>query len=585
MTTNATSAFAPSSPSMHRRSAVRLLAASVGMTLSACALPVSTGVPPTATPPATLGATAGVGGQQTGSGAATADILPAYIQQTGGPRPDYPSTGPLYEDGFESYPRNPSATWKNGPPGLGSTVQTLNVAAIPIPPTPLDQNPAWQEVNRRLNATVNFTAYGSADYIAKIATIMAGNDLPDIVYLYSFVGIPGVAQLVEKTASDLTPYLAGDAIRDYPNLAAIPTYSWKNSGSIQNGRLYGVPLHRYAPGPVMYRNTEIYDREIGPNYVPKSADDFKRVLQQLNRPADGRYALGTYQGAVYFLPAYAAMFGAPNNWTLDSTGNLVKDIETSQFKGAVGFVRDLVALGLFHPDSQSFTDTNAARAAYLGSKWVVYTDLFGIAWQDIWVRGAQVTPRVSTVPLPPFAAEEDGKATHFLSAGFAGPNMIKKASESRIKEILRIMDWLAAPFGSAEDLLLTVGVPEVDYTLDQAGTVIPTSRSGPDANAVNWKYLAQHNQVAYAAGAVGFAKAATDFEKLAIPAGVSDPTLGYASATFAAKGLALSHTLNDALTDIIAGRRPLADYDQIVKDWQAGGGDQIRKEYQHLLSA
>ena len=34
----------------------------------------------------------------------------------------------------------------------------------------------------------------------------------------------------------------------------------------------------------------------------------------------------------------------------------------------------------------------------------------------------------------------------------------------------------------------------------------------------------------------------------------------------------------DGITDVIAGRRRLEDYDGLVKDWASSGGDQIRKE-------
>ena len=37
--------------------------------------------------------------------------------------------------------------------------------------------------------------------------------------------------------------------------------------------------------------------------------------------------------------------------------------------------------------------------------------------------------------------------------------------------------------------------------------------------------------------------------------------------------------------DIIVGRRPIADYDQLVKDWQTSAGDTIRKEFQEALAA
>ena len=41
----------------------------------------------------------------------------------------------------------------------------------------------------------------------------------------------------------------------------------------------------------------------------------------------------------------------------------------------------------------------------------------------------------------------------------------------------------------------------------------------------------------------------------------------------------------DGITDILAARRPLTDYDQLVKDWQTNGGNQIRSEYQQAIAA
>jgi hypothetical protein len=39
----------------------------------------------------------------------------------------------------------------------------------------------------------------------------------------------------------------------------------------------------------------------------------------------------------------------------------------------------------------------------------------------------------------------------------------------RIEELLRIMDFLSAPFRTQEDLWLQYGLPDVDYTLDSGG--------------------------------------------------------------------------------------------------------------------
>ena len=89
-------------------------------------------------------------------------------------------------------------------------------------------------------------------------------------------------------------------------------------------------------------------------------------------------------------------------------------------------------------------------------------------------------------------------------------------------------------------------------------------------------------QVAYWPGIPDYAN---DFEKVVVPVGLADPTLGYSSATFDAHGVQLSQALTDGITDVLAGRRPLGDFDQIVKDWQNNGGNQMRTELQQAIAA
>jgi putative aldouronate transport system substrate-binding protein len=185
----------------------------------------------------------------------------------------------------------------------------------------------------------------------------------------------------------------------------------------------------------------------------------------------------------------------------------------------------------------------------------------------------------------PFPAHDGGTPRHFLGKGYFGTTAFKAASPERVQELLRIANWLAAPFGSAEDLLLTVGVKDVDYTVGSDGSITVLPPSNTDANSVPWKYIVQRPQVAFWPGIPEYAKAATDFEKAAIPVGVADPTLGLSSATLDSKGIPLFQSLTDGITDVLAGRRPLADFDTIVKDWQTNGGNQIRTELEQAVAA
>jgi putative aldouronate transport system substrate-binding protein len=77
-----------------------------------------------------------------------------------------------------------------------------------------------------------------------------------------------------------------------------------------------------------------------------------------------------------------------------------------------------------------------------------------------------------------------------------------------------------------------------------------------------------------------YVKAAYADEQTIVPYLVSDPSLGLYSPTDRSKGGQLSQTFQDGLGQIITGRTSLASFDQLVKDWRSGGGDQMRTEYQ-----
>ena len=162
---------------------------------------------------------------------------------------------------------------------------------------------------------------------------------------------------------------------------------------------------------------------------------------------------------------------------------------------------------------------------------------------------------------------------------------LKKSTPEREKELLRIMNWLAAPFGSAEDQLLTFGLKDVDYTLDDKGNPTLTPQGNNDANYVPWKYTAQHPFVFFSPDLPDYASVMAETEKMMIPSAVSDPTFGLVSVTNFAKGFTLSQTLNAGLVDIVVGRRQMTDYDQLIQDWQSNGGEQIRQEYTQAIAA
>ncbi|MBV9582790.1 MAG: hypothetical protein JO057_29760, partial [Chloroflexi bacterium] len=322
----------------------------------------------------------------------------------------------------------------------------------------------------------------------------------------------------------------------------------------------------------------------GADYVPKNADDFKRIMQTLTRPNDGVYGIAGAQNSTMWVPQFAQLFGAPNGWRLESDGKLTKDYETPEYKETLGWTRDLYASGVFHPDSTSYASGVVARAQFAAGKFGIWLDPFN-GWQDGWRQALQSSQPFDVHMIPPFPAHDGGKAQHFVTGGHLWATAVKKGSDDRVKELLRIMNFLAVPFGSQEDQLLTFGVSPTDYTVDSKGTPTLTQQGNADANYVPWKYTTQHPFVFYLPDIPNYAQIATTAEQSLIPVAVSDPTFGQVSLTNFTKGFTLTQAMTDGLTDIVVGRRPLSDFDQLIKDWQNNGGETIRKEYQDSIAS
>jgi putative aldouronate transport system substrate-binding protein len=179
---------------------------------------------------------------------------------------------------------------------------------------------------------------------------------------------------------------------------------------------------------------------------------------------------------------------------------------------------------------------------------------------------------------------DGSKPIRYRFNGVVGMTAIKKGNAERVKELLRIEDFLAAPFGSQESLLLEYGVKGVDFAFDARGNPVKTTQGQADT-LVPWQFLAVHPDVLYNATDSDFVRTAYAEEQTMVPLMVDDPSLGLYSPTDASNGGQLTQKFVDGLGEIVTGRNPLSNLDQLLNDWKAGGGDQMRKEYEHLYAA
>src|SRR6185437_7863848 len=134
-----------------------------------------------------------------------------------------------------------------------------------------------------------------------------------------------------------------------------------------------------------------------------------------------------------------------------------------------------------------------------------------------------------------------------------------------------------------EYLATRFGVESIDWNYDGKGTPTYTKTGladmpgGPDVGP--WGFVASPAPFLYSAVDPQFGQFASAEEKKMLDVGTADPTLGYYSPTDAKTGTQLEQLIFDRVSDIAAGRKPVSDLDQLVKDWKARGGDKIRSEY------
>ncbi|MFF3847751.1 sugar ABC transporter substrate-binding protein [Streptomyces sp. NPDC002328] len=543
----------PSKPSMSRRTLLRSVAVG-GAALAA--------------PGALTACSSGSGGSDVSNSGKKLAPWPAY-RAVAGPKPDLAPTADGVQAGYTAYPAD-LITSVARTPGDGSTVKVLSVT-FGVPPKGRAQNRYWKAVEQALGVSVDFTVVSQADYQKKMATVMAGDpdSLPDIINIFTGVALPREAQFVQKRAEDLTPFLSGEAVTAYPNLAGIPTHAWRDMGRIA-GRVYGIPLERPLPGSTLYVNEDLF---AGAGMREGwTSQDFAAVVRK--GTSGKRYALGAATGSLFGNAVHAAAHRAPNAWAVEDDGTFRAHFTDERYKAAVAFQAQLRKNGSYHPDATSLSSPDLTTLFLNGTVGSMQQG-FG-AYTSLYPDSEGL---MSPAPALPYGV--GGQPGGIVAARRSfGYTILKKAKKERVELLLRVLDHLAAPFGSKEWELLHHGVEGTHFTRAQDGS--PASNElGDVENITNlpFRYLAEGPQVLFVPGRPDAVRALHAWQQKVVPHAVRNASYGLQSGTYTSQGTTLKALMDDTVTAVIAGRAPMSDYDAAVKTWRSRGGDKMAEEY------
>ncbi len=521
------------------------------------------------------------------------DMAPATpaAGATGGTQPvpgqiQYPSGRDGVPDAYLALPE-PFVS-SAGTPGTGGTVRTFTIAYDPPPPD-RDSNQFWQELERRLGVTWEVDMTPQSAYGEKSAAYFSGGDLPDIFYLNPGQGAPQQYQAMSQGAfQDLTPFVTGDALQQYPNLAAIPQYVWDNVKF--QGQILGIPAtHVSRFGNVPFYRTDWaaavgMSGAAGPDQVRAMMQAFTQNDPDANGSPD-TWGMGRYEGGWFPWDNTLAstMFRVPFDWRLNPDGTLTSMLETEEYRQAIAWTAQVYQDGSFHPDAASMT-FGSAREAFIGGA----TSLHAGGFLAFYLAGGPidqvqtVNPAATVGPLFPVAA--DGQPGFVRNTpGFFGYNAIPSSidDENRVRELLRVLDYLASPFGSEEWLFLSYGIEGVHFERSATGDPIVNDLGRRERSSLI--YQMPPLPTLYIPDQPELALTIMDQAVRLLDIGMDPPTRGLYSPAEVENGAALAQFGSDSVTSIITGRTPLDQLDATIAEWRDRGGDQIREEFQEAL--
>lgn len=494
--------------------------------------------------------------------AAARAAMPSYIPYTG-VTPDYPALPNGTLAGFTHYPANPKPVYQ-GKPGDGQPVTAITQLNGPPPPA-LDSNQFWQELNNRVGSPLQIQQVNAGnDFVAKIATIQASGQLPDLMQLSP--AIPSLGEFVRAKMLDLAPYLSGDKIQKYPFLANIPTDFWK--GCVYNGQLAGVPIPRGAASSrvMFYRADLLAKRGITPEI--KSYQDFSDLLSEITDARASRWGL-----AANPLDYIRQMYSIPNNFYQEPNGSFSSAYEHPRQKDALEAARKLQANGVINPDMAAAPAPQVNQWFLSGIgvfNWGSYTGWPGASGG---YTAVQPGTRFGLLQVPGF---DGGKGRGWAGNLINNMVSIPASAKNRAETLLAIINWLATPFGSEEHTFTSFGIPGVHYTLDGTN---PKPIPGKALElGVGIGYLGSGPYALYNAQDPDFVKTVHDHMSTFMDTAVLDPTQIYYSPTFGSKGGQLYNTMKLAELDVIYGRKPVSAWDDIVRDYLNRGGSAVKTE-------
>ena len=485
------------------------------------------------------------------------------------PPPDVKGVRPV-SDGYTKFPSQLLDAITERPGTSGKEVSAMTPVWGPAPPA-MAGNAYLQAVNAELGTPINFTAGDGVTYAEKLNAMFGARDVPELLCVpgWEVSKIPRFSQAAGALFEDLTPYLAGDAVSRYPMLAAFPTRGWQES--VWNQRLMAIPNDtKFGFGWTLFARKDLLDQD--GHSMPTSLEELLAVGKAVTNPEKKVWAFNDIFDMVqmyYKVPGK----GAKDGWRLKADRTPEFKIETPEFRQAIEVMAKVYKDGLVHPDIVASKGADAKALFAPGNQLIFMRDGFGV-WEGAQAEHQKVIKTLKIAPVPYFSATGGNPLIWGGEEPISFTFIRKGMGKDRVEELLRMINWCSAPFGTKEYLLRQNGVEGKHHTMTPNGPV--NTDLGFKEIANQYFFISGRRPVEQPTPATpDYVPDSIAFKNNAVTFVEQDPWQGM-KLEMPAKYKANIVPAADKITDVLRGRRPLSDVDAIVKEWRANGGDEAR---------
>lgn len=342
------------------------------------------------------------------------------------------------------------------------------------------------------------------------------------------------------------------------------------SGVFQ-GKIYGIPVPRgVISTKVLYGRVDLLGKE-GVTDGPSSWQEFFDTCKQLTISRANTWAL-TYVPTDYL----RQMYGIANSWSRDGD-KLTSGLEDPKQLDALEAGRKLVRAKVVNPDA--FGAQWQQYKTWLAAGTCLFTYDTLSAWPNYYLLRAKGDFHIMAYGPP--KADGSGAGSAWLGSPTNSITAINVQAKDRVTTLLKVLNWLAAPFGTQEYLFRKFGVKGTDYTLQGTDPIL--TDKGKSEVQLGLLYLADAPWPIYQPGRKSVTQDDHTAQQKIVPHGIKNPAMGLYSETQSRKGGQLAKAITGLENDILQGRKPVSAWSEGVRDWKRNGGDTIRDELQESL--